>query len=518
MKTRFSLLMTALLICRMALCQVHISISDPQTWSAEELQPYVGQTVIFDEPMVVCSNYNGYTIAPRRLYTPTNQALPRSNDYYTMVSRNKSAALNLVGMNDYHRCGEKIYNLKAIVNSNYSLTWLDGGVWQGNTRADLEAGIPDVGDYSLLVCAYNLENYFLNSGNHDRQRKKIIDAFTRINADLIGVVEMEEGNNGIKEIAEYLNTTLPDRQYKYCDNGSTSSYQTVAYIYDSKTVKPLGSTQKINVGTKNRKKMQCFEEIATGERFIFSINHFKAKSGSGTGGNADMSDGQGSFNADRKEEAQAVVDNYKTWSRQIGEPDILIMGDLNAYAKEDPITVFANNGMIDLHRAFHADSSYSYSYGDKLYGYLTTAGYLDHAICNTTMRPQITGMAAYHINSDESDIYTYDKSGDTTMFRGSDHDPVLVGLKLDGTLVYDPSPKINSADILAGNATELVIYDAQKDGQKSFYAIYTTSGVLVSRAEILSELNEVQLPVSPGMYIVYIYFNGEAYRRSLIVR
>lgn len=110
-------------------------------------------------------------------------------------------------------------------------------------------------------------------------------------------------------------------------------------------------------------------------------------------------------------------------------------------------------GLIDLHRAFHADSSYSYMFSGL-------ASYIDHAITNETMYRQVTGMAGYHINSDEDDRYNYQKSSDLSMFRCSDHDPVLVGLKLDSTLVYDPSPSINSVEILEHNLHTMTIRNA----------------------------------------------------------
>jgi hypothetical protein len=187
------------------------------------------------------------------------------------------------------------------------------------------------------------------------------------------------------------------------------------------------------------------------------------------------------------------------------------MGDLNSHAKTTPVLIFTDNGMIDLHRAFHADSSYSYMFGGK-------ASYIDHALCNSSLYGQITGMAGYHINSDEDDSYTYDKSSDRTMFRCSDHDPILVGLKLDSTLLYDPTPQLNSADIISGEAGQLIIQNAHSEAGKSFYAIYSVSGVQMVRKEITSAFYEVELPSEPGMYIVYVYFNGQVYQRRIIVR
>jgi predicted extracellular nuclease len=94
-----------------------------------------------------------------------------------------------------------------------------------------------------------------------------------------------------------------------------------------------------DAGAPKRKKTQAFMEIATGEKFLFSVNHFKAKSGKGSGANADQGDGQGSYNADRVKEAKSLLDNYTRDCVFYGDSDILVMGDLNAYAMEDPITV-----------------------------------------------------------------------------------------------------------------------------------------------------------------------------------
>ena len=168
--------------------------------------------------------------------------------------------------------------------------------------------------------------------------------------------------------------------------------------------------------------------------------------------------------------------------------------------------------MIDLHRAFHADSSYSYQYGAR-------AGYLDHALCNNTLYKQVTGMCGFHINSDEDDRYTYDgKWSDNTMFRCSDHDPIVVGLKLDSTVTYEPTPTLNNAEVLAGETDKLIISNAYKDSERSFYAIYSVSGLLIERKEIVSEYQQIELPSSPGVYVVYIYADGEVHQRKLIVR
>lgn len=519
MKTRFTLVF-ALLCFSYSFAQVHIQIEDPETWSREELAPYVGKTVIFDDPMIITSNARGgYIISARRLFTPTNQAAP----YIPIASSpvylaNASAEVTLTGVSGYHRCGERVYNLTARVVSTNSLTMVSGK-WQGNQRADLLRSLPDLGDYRLLVCGFNLENYFVehlgaaylganSQAAHEKQCEKVKKALVQINADIFGLVELEQGNAAIKEIVDSLNKYLqPRRNYKYFRDAQSGSGQKSDYVYDANVVEPIGTPYPID----EKKKFQCFREKETGEKFIFSINHFKAKTSGGQGGDADKHDGQGTFNERRVKEAQSVISAYKNYwiNKAIRDKDLLIMGDLNAYAKEDPIMKLIDNEMIDLHRAFHEDSSYSYQFDDR-------AGYLDHALSNITLRAQITGVAGYHINSDEDDDYRYDGyKNDGSMFRCSDHDPVLVGLKLDSTLVYDPSPAINTAEIVSGEAETLIIRNAKKP---SYYAIYTVNGLLLKREEISSNEQSVPLPIDPGVYVLYLYSEGQVFHRKVIVR
>ena len=509
MKRHFSIAVL-LLFAGIASAQVHISIDEPDSlWTVQKaLGDYVGQTVIFDDPIVVCSNANSSSlvISPWRMFQPLCQGEAGSDGYRTAVHINGTCRMALTGVNGYHRCGEKVYNLKAKVNSTSSLSFISGE-WKGNKRADLQAGLPDLGDYRLLVCAMNLENYYITLNEmgaktesaRQKQRTKVSKALAKINADIYGLVELQQGNEAIAEIVSDLNKNLPNREYKYFTEGSGGTMQKSDFVYDAKVVEPIGLPVEINAELQNRKKMICFREKATGEKFIYSINHFKAM----TSGGADI----------RLREATAVLDRYKTYrsNPSINDKDILIMGDLNTYAFTDPIFTFLNYGMIDLHRAFHADSSYSYMFSGL-------ASYIDHAICSEPLYAQITGMSTYTINSDESDDYTYDKSSDNTMFRCSDHDPVLVGLKLDSTLVYDPTPQINSGDIFSGNADKLIIRNAHNDAAKSYYAIYSINGWQVALKEIESSYFEVNLPSSPGIYIVYIYYDGQVYQRRMIVR
>ena len=98
------------------------------------MSPYIGQTVIFDVPMIVCANANGnYTVSPWRRFQPENQGVAGSDEYNETVRINNSCMFSLKGVSGYHRCGEKIYNLEVIVDNTRTLNW-KSGTWNGNTR------------------------------------------------------------------------------------------------------------------------------------------------------------------------------------------------------------------------------------------------------------------------------------------------------------------------------------------------------------------------------------------------
>lgn len=501
------------------LAVTQVSIPDPDTWRYTDLKKYIGQTVQFDVPFYVCNNYNSITISPRRTYSPTNQALPLSAEYNSILSLNSQGSVTLTGVSGYHRLGERLHNLTVKVNSQTSVSLVSCD-WRGNTRADMEKGIDlesiDMrGEHTLLVCCMNLEYYLvenLGSGSmgpktreaHQKQRAKVSKALAKINADLYGFVEIELGQSALAELASDL-TKNTGRQFAYIDDGSSAkgTYTKAGYVYCSEVLEPHGGLRYNDEGVDNRKKTQAFREKATGEVFLYSVNHFKAKVSSGAyGDNVDKGDGQGAFNGDRVQEAKSVLNHYDSDSYYYGDKDILIMGDLNAYAMEDPITVLREGGMIDLHRAFHADSSYSYVYHGQ-------AGYLDHALCNETLYPHVTGMVAYHINSDESDSYAYDKSSDQTMFRSSDHDPVLVGLRLDTTYTAVPGVSVPDVSIGIHNFTPY-IYNAEG----GHYIVYRIDGIKVKEQSILSNQEEIN-GLDPGLYILNIYGQGKCHKMKI---
>ncbi len=508
-RTFFSLIL--FISCSLVIAQTEVTI-DPETWTTRDLSEYVGETITFTNPFYVCNNYSGIMVSPRRTMSPTNIAIPESDEFYDVIRLNDYGEVKLTDVSNTHRLGERIDSLTVYVSSTSSLKAIGTPTFVGNTRADLQKGYPSVdivGKHTLLICAFNLEYYLVENlgtgfGPDDqtqanKQHAKIMDALAHIEADVFGFVEIEQGQAALKKLAHAMSQES-GREYSWINDGGSSSgsYTKSGYIYCTETVEPYGNIQHNNVGVSNRKKMQAFREKATGETFIFSLNHFKAKSGYATGADADQGDGQGVYNATRVKEAESVVSDINKNISYFKDPDVLVMGDLNAYGKEDPIRVLTDNGLTDLYDYFFDETNPSNKYS---YVFRGQAGYLDHALANSSMLKQITGMQPYHINSDENDKYTYDKSSDKTMFRSSDHDPILVGLALGKTADIPPTGESFDDCYVKAGHQEITIYQAT-DG---YCRIYDLMGNEVHAQSINSTKESISISSPAGMYIVQVY-------------
>ncbi len=341
------------------------------------------------------------------------------------------------------------------------------------TPVNLRPEAPEI-QGNLTVASFNVLNYFLtidttssNSSGHCgptldmdcrgadsvdervRQRNKILAALTAIDADVFGFMEMENTPN--VEPLEDLVTDLPG--YDYIDTGVIGGDAIrVGIIYKTTTVAPVGDFALLDStvdprfdSSRNRPALaQTFEEIATGEQFTVVVNHLKSKGcgtppNQATGVEADAGDGQSCWNPTRTAAAKAMAEWLANDPTGSGDPDFLIIGDLNAYAMEDPIKVLKDAGYTDLVAEF--DGAYGYVFDGQL-------GYLDHALANPSLLSQVTDTVMWHINADEIPLFDYNDTvrdaGEAAFeeesdvlplyeaneFRSSDHDPVIIGLTL----------------------------------------------------------------------------------------
>ena len=86
----------------------------------------------------------------------------------------------------------------------------------------------------------------------------------------------------------------------------------------------------------------------------------------------DTLDGQGNCNQVRVNAVNELMNWFATDPTGTGDPDILMLGDYNSYAMEDPITTLEVAGFTNLVESFVGPDAYSYVF-DGQWGYLDQA-------------------------------------------------------------------------------------------------------------------------------------------------
>ncbi len=337
---------------------------------------------------------------------------------------------------------------------------------------------------SLRVASMNLLNFFntftgcrngvggaatdcrgaSNATEFARQWPKTLDAILGTGADVVGVIEVENDGYGpasaLAFLVDRLNAATTPGTWAFIDvdagTGQANALGTdaikVGLVYRPARVVPVGQTAALNTtafvnggdgAPRNRPSLaQGFEDFATGARFVVSVNHLKSK---GSACDApDTGDGQGECNVVRTNAANLLTAWLASDPTGTGDPDALIVGDLNAYGMEDPVRVITDASYTNLVPAF--GGGYSYVFDGQW-------GSLDHALASASLRSQVTAAHDWYINADEPGVLDYNtefKSAGQQVslyapdrYRISDHNPLLVDLDLISPM--DTSAMVNGA-------------------------------------------------------------------------
>lgn len=444
----------------------------------------------------------------------------------------------------YLRIGDKLNGLEGALGYSYNLFRLvasnridssdiDHSGWDRVETPELaEAG-------DLRVASFNVLNFFttvvggdanptgsnrgaLTVAEFEKQRTKIVSAITRLNADVVGLMEIENNgygdNSAIANLVEALNAAQPDEADHYRWIASPDGQPigtdaiTVGLIYRPASVTPQGAASlivlpvqqaealdasgkpvAINQGMRES-LLQQFSSPKGDAPLTLVVNHLKSKGSAcfedyPDYASADPLDGQGHCNALRVSAAKVLGERLKDMSG-----DLLIIGDLNAYGMEDPIRVLTSYdpaaqsrqimsasfttlagqpfeesgsalgkgyGFVNLNTRFHGTDTYSYSYEGEL-------GNLDHALANPSLAAKVIGIEDWHINSAESNFFEYGSKYTGQLaksdgpFSASDHDPVLVAIQYPlppaGVISLDSA----AASVEEGSALSLTV--SRRDG------------------------------------------------------
>lgn len=317
-----------------------------------------------------------------------------------------------------------------------------------------------------------------------RQTDKLVAAITEMGAEIIALQEIE--NNGFGEdsaiatLVDALNAAEGADVWAFVDPGTGFVGEdaiTAGIIYRADQVSLTGSAvlefaedsaeatwaiiEQIQETTgdivgdfqRNRPSIAATFETVDGAELTVSANHFKSKGASGldrllsaaesagvdpalidalrNDPNFDEGDGQGFWNAVREEAAAELADWLATNPTGADSLDnLLVLGDLNSYAKEDPVQALQTAGLTDLASTYLGEDAYSYVFDGQ-------RGTLDYGMASGGLLDNVTGVAEWHINADEPDLLSYSSQFNDASFYNpdpfavSDHDPLLIGLTLD---------------------------------------------------------------------------------------
>jgi len=276
-----------------------------------------------------------------------------------------------------------------------------------------------------------------NMAEFVRQRDKIVLSLSQLDADVVGLMEIQNNDDtAVAYLVEQLNAATRPGTYAVVPKPAATGTDAirVAMIYKPASLTLSGGALSDANSINNRPPMaQTFKAI-NGARFSVIVNHLKSKGGcSGAGaGDTDPGNGEGCWDRTRTNQAARLTSYFIAQvTAAAGDPDVLVIGDLNSYAMENPISHLKQNGMVDLLERFVRPNGMPYSYVfDGL------SGYLDHALASSSLAGQVLGAAEWHNNADEPETIDYNLN-DTQQdpyrrnaYRASDHDPLVVSLGL----------------------------------------------------------------------------------------
>lgn len=369
--------------------------------------------------LYVSTDYNGDVSAAT--WTPLTIAPYASNTDWTFVSVSIDVPLTAVGQNT-------VFAFRYMSTATAYATWevkdihITSTCPSGPIVIESPVPVPNVGTARLKVAAQNLRNYYYNYQTNDRpeysdaagfadKTHKIVNAMHMLDADIYAFCELEAQEIILQQLADSMNVGVEGAPFRnvtdFIDvpNSERTNNIKSGFIYRSDKVRPVGNNMAGSTAYYYRETMriQLFEELSSGQRFVLSMNHFKAKDNTEDAGDSK-----------RVANANSLVSALNSYA---ADPDILIMGDLNCTVSEQPLTIIANAGYAEQLLRFDPNAiSHCWNWSGEL---------IDHVFANPSMAAQITGAGMFPICTSCSDYWA-----ENANYRYSDHDPYMVGINL----------------------------------------------------------------------------------------
>ena len=466
-------------VCASGVALVAAQISLPVA-DASALERYEGMLVEFSQPLAVTELFElgrfGQVVLALdgRQFHPNNGNAPVSraqnllarivlDDGSSRQNPRPTPYLSALDATGTRRMGDTTQKITGVLSHNfgaYRVHPTQEPVFSNANPRQITA--PVVGG-SLKVASFNVLNYFttftngqnafgqtgqgctLGSGaarasncrgannlaEFERQQAKIVAAIAGLDADVIGLMEIQNTDVATTNLVAALNAKMGAGTYAAVNSGTIGTdaikvdvlYKPTRVQRVGGVVLPVGADLAAYTAPSNRPPLaQRFASAGNQGGFWFVVNHFKSKGSCPASGDIDL--GQGCFNAGRTGQA-AALNSFVDKLKSQGEPDVLMMGDFNSYLLEDPPRALEAAGFESLLKRLPANDRFTYVFGGE-------TGALDHAYASSSLRQQVSGVGVWHINADEPSVLDYNTEDRfaPSPFRASDHDPVLVGLSL----------------------------------------------------------------------------------------
>lgn len=306
---------------------------------------------------------------------------------------------------------------------------------------------------ALRIASFNVLNYFNGEGQQqpfptrrgadtaaelERQQAKLIVALAALDADVIGLLEVENNGYSPKGALASLTAALnkvAGKPYRFIITKEQpgSDAIKVALLYRPSSVSVEGNaamllSKPFDWGSRPP-LAQSFRHLQSNELVTVSINHFKSKGSCPkdiASKDADQHDGQACWNALRTLSAKTLSDWLASQPTGVKTDKQIILGDLNAYRMENPVKMLEQQGWTYL----KAETGPQYSYV-----YRGRTGSLDHALASPALAKNLATMQHWAINADEPVLLDYNvefKSDNLQQllyapspYRSSDHDPLI---------------------------------------------------------------------------------------------
>jgi predicted extracellular nuclease len=450
-----------------------------------------GMLVRFTSPLNVAqSEYLGtrgeLTLSNGPLEVPTNRYPARSSEAIALAAANAVNSIILddgsfttpvtipyIGQDETIRVGDSVGDLTGVID--FGATGDGSVVYKVQptvtpvfSRDNPRTGAPVLAAGNVKVASANVLNFFTvftdgtdafghtgqgcslgssvaksNCRGADsmaefvRQRDKIVNELKAIDADVFGLMEIQNnGETTVSYLVDQLNAAIGQVTYQYVPQPPSTGTDAirVAMIYKPTRLTPLGVSMSDAATINNRPPFAQTFKALNGEKFSLIVNHMKSKGScpSGTGADADQGDSQSCWNATRVQQAQELMNVFVPQViAAAGDPDVLIIGDMNSYGMEDPIAFITSKGYVNQLERYVRPKSIPHSFI-----FAGTSGYLDHALASAALSPQVADVAEWHNNADEPPVIDYNLDGKPQdlytplPYRASDHDPVVISLNL----------------------------------------------------------------------------------------